>query len=283
MSTPRHRWPSGYHDVVFVDVMTHHLDDEAVRARIADGSFARDRTQVRGIAFAEADGKVVATPAEPPIPSCWSKAGPPGAWWPARHTATCAVQCTASAMSAAHRPGCSTASSSTRAQPGCNLPRGRQSRSPGQANTPRIGTIRRISLTEMRMSTVAKGTFTVKLAPLPFEGQAEASKLARMSIHKQITGDLVAATVGQMLSAMTETKGSAGYVAIERVEGTLHRRKGSFVLQHTGTMNRGAPSLSVTVVPDSGTGELEGLAGEFKIIIAEGKHSYEFAYTLPSS
>jgi len=101
-----------------------------------------------------------------------------------------------------------------------------------------------------------------------------------MSIDKQIAGDLVGTTSGQMLSAMTDTKGSAGYVAIERVEGTLHGRRGSFVLQHTGTMNRGIPGLSVTVVPDSGTGELEGLQGEFKIILAEGKHNYEFAYVL---
>jgi hypothetical protein len=132
-----------------------------------------------------------------------------------------------------------------------------------------------------KMSIVAKGTFTVKLSPLPFDGQPEGTKLARMSIDKEIVGDLVATTKGQMLSAMTDTKGSAGYVAIERVEGNLHGRTGSFVLQHTGTMNRGAPELSVTVVPDSATGELVGLKGNFKIIIAEGKHSYEFTYALP--
>lgn len=132
-----------------------------------------------------------------------------------------------------------------------------------------------------RMSLIAKGTFNVKLAPLPFEGQPGASKLGRMSIDKQIAGDLVATTQGQMLSAMTDTKGSAGYVAIERVEGTLHGKAGSFVPQHTGSMNRGAPELSVTVVPDSATGELAGLTGTFKIIMAEGRHSYEFSYTLP--
>ena len=131
------------------------------------------------------------------------------------------------------------------------------------------------------MSKVAKGAFTVRLLPLPFDGQPDGSKLGRMSIDKQIAGDLVATTKGQMLSAMTDTKGSAGYVAIERVEGTLHGKTGSFVLQHTGTMNRGAPDLAVTVVPDSGTGELEGLQGNFAINIAEGKHSYEFTYALP--
>lgn len=131
------------------------------------------------------------------------------------------------------------------------------------------------------MSIVATGTFIVKLTPLPFDGQPEGSTLGRMSIDKQIVGDLVATTTGQMLSAMTDTKGSAGYVAIERVEGTLHGRSGSFVLQHSGTMNRGTPGLSVTVVPDSATGELAGLSGDFKIIIADGKHRYEFTYTLP--
>ena len=132
-----------------------------------------------------------------------------------------------------------------------------------------------------QMNQIAKGTFVVKVLPLVFEGQPEAGSLGRMSIDKEISGDLVATTNGQMLSAGTETKGSAGYVAIERVDGTLHGRKGSFTLQHSGTMNRGAPSLSVSVVPDSGTGELVGLIGDFKIIRAEGKHSYEFNYSLP--
>jgi hypothetical protein len=83
-----------------------------------------------------------------------------------------------------------------------------------------------------------------------------------------------------MLSAMTGTKGSAGYVAIERVVGVLDGKRGTFVLQHTGTMNRGAPSLVVTVVPDSGTGDLVGLEGEFAINIENGKHYYEFTYRL---
>jgi hypothetical protein len=132
-----------------------------------------------------------------------------------------------------------------------------------------------------RVQKIAKGEFTVKLQALAFEGQPEASKLGRMSIDKEITGDLVATTKGQMLSAFGEVKGSAGYVAIEKVDGTLAGKKGSFVLQHTGTMNRSTPSLSVTVVPDSGVGELVGLTGEFKIINEAGKHSYEFRYTLP--
>jgi hypothetical protein len=131
------------------------------------------------------------------------------------------------------------------------------------------------------MSRIAKGEFFVKLLPLEMEGLPEGSRLGRASINKTISGDLVAMTVGQMLSAMTEAKGSAGYVAIERVEGVLDGKTGTFVLQHSGTLNQGNSSVSVTVVPDSGTGELVGLAGEFNIIIAGGKHNYEFKYTLP--
>ena len=131
------------------------------------------------------------------------------------------------------------------------------------------------------MNQLAVGSFVVKVLPLSFEGQPEGSSLGRMSIDKQISGDLVATTTGQMFSAGTATPGSAGYVAIERVIGTLHGRHGSFVLQHTGTMNRGAPSLSVSVVPDSGTDELTGLVGEFVIIRSDGQHRYEFKYSLP--
>ena len=131
------------------------------------------------------------------------------------------------------------------------------------------------------MTQIAKGEFVVKLEPLAFEGLAGELKLGRMSINKSISGDIVATTVGQMLSAMTEIRGSAGYVAIEKVDGVLAGKTGTFVFQHTGTMNRGAQSLSVTVVPDSGTGELVGITGEFNIIIAGGIHSYEFQYSLP--
>jgi hypothetical protein len=136
---------------------------------------------------------------------------------------------------------------------------------------------------DLVMTRIATGEFVVKLLPLGVEGQGRTqdSKFGRMSIDKTISGGLVATTVGQMLTAMTDVKGSAGYVAIEKVDGVLDGKKGSFALQHTGSMNRGAPSLSVTVVPDSGTDELVGLAGELKIIIADGKHSYEFKYTLP--
>jgi hypothetical protein len=131
------------------------------------------------------------------------------------------------------------------------------------------------------MSKIAKGRFTVSLKPLELAIDAAPNKLARMSIDKQIEGDLIATTQGQMLSAITETKGSAGYVAIEHVVGSLNGRSGSFVFQHTGTMDRGAPALSVSVVPDSATGELVGLQGTFKIDIRDGQHFYEFDYSLP--
>ena len=126
----------------------------------------------------------------------------------------------------------------------------------------------------------AAGPFDVKLTPQPAADKADETVLGRMIIDKQFHGDLSATSRGQMLAAGTEVKGSAGYVAIERVTGKLNGREGSFHLQHSGTMNRGAPSLSITVVPDSGTGELVGLSGSMKIDIADGKHSYEFDYTL---
>jgi hypothetical protein len=129
----------------------------------------------------------------------------------------------------------------------------------------------------------ATGSFDVKLDPLPLETAAGDSALGRMSIDKTYHGDLEGTGQGQMLSAMTDVKGSAGYVAIERVRGSLRGRSGTFVLQHTGTMNRGAQALSITVVPDSGTGELRGLTGKMAILIADGKHLYDFEYTTPDS
>jgi hypothetical protein len=136
------------------------------------------------------------------------------------------------------------------------------------------------------VATHAVGTFDVKLTPQTPEPGADAS-LGRMTIDKQYHGDLEARSVGQMLTAMTDIKGSAGYVAIERMTGKLHGRSGSFTLQHSGIMAHGDYQLTVTIVPDSGTSELAGIAivaGSFKINIdAAGKHSYEFDYTLPES
>jgi len=124
----------------------------------------------------------------------------------------------------------------------------------------------------------ASGTFEVKLTPQP--GDEQAPGVGRMAIDKQFHGDLEAVSRGQMLTAVTSVKGSAGYVAIEQVTGSLHGRSGAFVLQHSGTMTRGTPQLIVSVVPDSGSGQLAGLAGTLTITIAEGKHSYDFEYTL---
>jgi hypothetical protein len=128
------------------------------------------------------------------------------------------------------------------------------------------------------MDFKATGTFEVKIIP---QIDREVPMLSRMTIDKTFKGDLQAVTQGQMLSAKTDDPGSAGYVAIERVEGVLQGKRGSFVLQHSGTMNKGVPSLTVSVVPGSGTAELAGLSGELSIQVSGGMHSYEFNYALP--
>ncbi|MFO1323388.1 MAG: DUF3224 domain-containing protein [Burkholderiales bacterium] len=128
------------------------------------------------------------------------------------------------------------------------------------------------------MTARAAGTFEVTLTPQPAH---DGTSLRRLAIAKRFRGDLDAASGGEMLSATTDVKGSAGYVALERVEGSLHGARGSFVLQHSGTMDRGTPSLAICVVPDSGTGELAGLAGTMTIDVVDGRHSYVFTYTLP--
>lgn len=130
------------------------------------------------------------------------------------------------------------------------------------------------------MTLQAAGTFDVDLTPRAPDDKPGSEAVGRMSLAKEFSGDLEAHSVGEMLAAGTEVKGSAGYVAMERVSGTLHGRTGSFVLQHSGTMTRGAPHLSVTVVPDSGTGELLGLTGAMKIAVEDGKHIYAFEYSL---
>ena len=132
------------------------------------------------------------------------------------------------------------------------------------------------------MTTHASGTFDVTITPQA-QDEAEGSAIGRLTIDKQFHGDLQASSKGQMLAARTATEGSAGYVAIEQATGTLHGRRGTFVLQHNGTMARGAGQLTITVVPDSGTGQLVGLAGAMSITIVDGKHSYEFEYTLAES
>ena len=129
------------------------------------------------------------------------------------------------------------------------------------------------------MTTHASGTFEVKLSP-QVDGEAGGACVGRMLIDKRFAGDLEATSKGQMLAVRAPVEGSAGYVAMEHVTGSLGGRGGSFVLQHSGTMERGAQRLSITVVPDSGTGELEGLAGRMEIDFSGGGHAYNFDYTL---
>lgn len=133
------------------------------------------------------------------------------------------------------------------------------------------------------MTMRATGTFEVAMNPQPPYDSADGVLLGRVSITKKFRGDLEGTSTVEMLSAMTSVKGSAGYVAIERVTGTLNGRAGSFVLQHSGTMTRGKGELSVRVVPDSGFGALKDIAGTFKIDIVDGKHLYTLDYTLEAS
>jgi hypothetical protein len=133
------------------------------------------------------------------------------------------------------------------------------------------------------MTGHATGTFDVKVVPQAADDQSKSAAVSRMSIDKQFHGGLEGTSRVEMLTAGTDVKGSAVYVAIEQFTGTLAGRKGSFLLHHTGIMTRGTPQLTVSVVPDSGTGQLVGLTGEMNITIADGKHSYDFAYTLPET
>jgi hypothetical protein len=125
----------------------------------------------------------------------------------------------------------------------------------------------------------AKGTFEVKVIPQAADDPA-GGPFSRLFLDKQFAGDLDGNSKGQMLAAGTAVEGSAAYVALEIVSGTLSGRRGTFILQHTGTMKKGAPTMMVTVVPDSGTDQLVGLAGKMTITIADGKHFYDIEYTL---
>src|SRR4051812_45191635 len=127
------------------------------------------------------------------------------------------------------------------------------------------------------------GVFEVKMSPLKLDDAGADPTLGRFALDKQYHGDLEATAKGEMLSAGTAVKGSAGYVAIERVSGRLEGKAGTFVLQHSGTMNRGTPQLSVTVVPDSGTDDLAGLSGTLQIRIEGKQHFYDFDYELKQS
>jgi hypothetical protein len=131
------------------------------------------------------------------------------------------------------------------------------------------------------MTVHASGSFEVKLAALDPADEANGVTLGRMSLDKQFQGDLQGSGKGQMLSALSAVAGSGAYVAIERVSGALKGRRGSFVLQHSGSMADGQQHMTITVVPDSGSDELTGLSGTFNIRIVEGQHYYDFDYQLP--
>jgi Protein of unknown function (DUF3224) len=132
------------------------------------------------------------------------------------------------------------------------------------------------------MSQRAAGSFDVKVTPQKPDTQiARAANFARLTIDKRFHGDLEGISKGEMLATQTEVPGSAGYVALERVTGKLKGRSGGFVLQHSATMTHGTPVASITVVPDSGTGELTGLSGKMTItVVADGGHSYDFDFKL---
>jgi len=129
----------------------------------------------------------------------------------------------------------------------------------------------------------AAGTFDVKNTPMPSEDSTGGAAIGRFALDKQFHGDLEGTSKGQMLAGGDPSTGTAGYVAMEYVTGTLHGRSGSFALQHLGTMSGGNFYLNVIVVPGSGKGDLAGITGTMKIVIAAGKHSYEFDYTLPEN
>jgi Protein of unknown function (DUF3224) len=130
--------------------------------------------------------------------------------------------------------------------------------------------------------TEARGTFDVQVTPLPADAYADGVTMGRMTIDKQFSGDLTGTGKGQMLTGMGGVKGSAAYSAVDLITGSVAGRSGSFILQHTGIMARGEQSLVITIIPDSGTGELTGIAGTLQIIIDGKQHSYVLTYTLPA-
>jgi hypothetical protein len=133
------------------------------------------------------------------------------------------------------------------------------------------------------MTRHAEGSFDVKNSPLAPDDATTGIAISRYGLDKKFHGDLEGTSKGEMLGAGDAAKGSAGYVAIELVTGTLDGHSGTFALQHLGVMDQGNFKLTVSVVPGTGTGGLAGIAGTMNIVIASGKHSYTFDYTLPSA
>lgn len=126
----------------------------------------------------------------------------------------------------------------------------------------------------------ATGTFEITMNAQPPYDTAEGTTLGRASFDKTFHGDLQGQGRVEMLSALTSVQGSAAYVALERITGALAGREGSFIVLHTGVMERGKPTLSVTVVPDSASGGLRGLGGKLEIQVIEKQHHYTFDYEI---
>lgn len=134
------------------------------------------------------------------------------------------------------------------------------------------------------MTGQASGTFEVKMKPLPNDEKVEGLTVGRLAIEKQFKGDLVGSSKAEMMASGPGADGSGGYVAVERISGALRGRSGEFTVLHLGTMRRGGDfNITITVVPDSGTGQLVGLTGKMAILIEGAKHSYELDYTLPDN
>jgi hypothetical protein len=143
---------------------------------------------------------------------------------------------------------------------------------------------RNLDADENTMNHRAEGPFEVKMNPLPADGDADGAGIGRMALDKRYRGDLEATGVGQMLALHGDEKGSAGYVAIERISGTLQGRSGSFAAQHFGLMDRGEKALRIDIIPDTGRGELVGIRGRMDIRFeAGGAHFYSIDYTLPDT
>lgn len=132
------------------------------------------------------------------------------------------------------------------------------------------------------VSKHAKGTFDVKVTPITLNDPMDTGGFGRLALDKKFHGDLSGSSLGQMVASGDPSSGSGGYVALEKVTGTLNGKTGTFVLMHNGTMTPQAMEMRISVVPNSGTGELTGIDGTFRIIIEGKQHFWEFDYTLPN-
>jgi hypothetical protein len=156
-----------------------------------------------------------------------------------------------------------------------------KSKQPSSTTAPKSPSTSKPTTKDSRYPQHAHGTFDVKITPLPLNDKSAPTTLGRRAVERQIHGDFEGTSRGEMLTAKTTTEGSEAYCAMEYITGTLKGRKGTFILQHKGLMRRGKLDIVLSVVPDSGTGDLTGLNGILKIDVASGKHLYDLAYKLP--